>query len=162
MTCEAVYTPNSYKTDLKPVWCPGCGDFGVLNSLYRALADLKCEPHDTVVVSGIGCSSRLPGFVASYGFHGVHGRALPMRMVDAQFTFREILFLGTVIEDAAHAPVASGPLFEAPQGLIVKARNEQGLFGKCPGDVTDCIEGDWFGRHLISTTVRTCDSGGAH
>ena len=56
MTCEAVYTPNSYKTDLKPVWCPGCGDFGVLNSLYRALADLKCEPHDTVVISGIGCS----------------------------------------------------------------------------------------------------------
>ncbi len=78
MTCEAVYTPNSYKTDLKPVWCPGCGDFGVLNSLYRALADLKCEPHDTVVVSGIGCSSRLPGYVETYGFNSLHGRALPI------------------------------------------------------------------------------------
>src|SRR5207237_8962928 len=78
MTCEAVYTPNSYKTDLKPVWCPGCGDFGVLNSLYRALADLKCEPYDTMVVSGIGCSSRLPGYVETYGFNSLHGRALPI------------------------------------------------------------------------------------
>jgi len=78
MTCEAVYTPNSYKTDLKPVWCPGCGDFGVLNSLYRALSDLKCEPHETVVVSGIGCSSRLPGYVETYGFNSLHGRALPI------------------------------------------------------------------------------------
>lgn len=72
------YTPQSYKTDLKPVWCPGCGDFGVLNSLYRALADLKFEPHDTVVVSGIGCSSRLPGYVESYGFNSLHGRGLPI------------------------------------------------------------------------------------
>jgi 2-oxoglutarate ferredoxin oxidoreductase subunit beta len=72
------YTPNSYKSDLKPVWCPGCGDFGVLNSLYRALADLHLEPHETVVVSGIGCSSRLPGYVETYGFNSLHGRALPI------------------------------------------------------------------------------------
>jgi len=72
------YSPLSYKTDLKPVWCPGCGDFGVLNSLYRALAELKLEPHDTVVVSGIGCSSRLPGYVESYGFNSLHGRGLPI------------------------------------------------------------------------------------
>jgi len=77
-TCETVYAPNTYKSDLKPVWCPGCGDFGVLNSVYRALADLKCEPHETVVVSGIGCSSRLPGYVESYGFNSLHGRALPI------------------------------------------------------------------------------------
>jgi 2-oxoglutarate ferredoxin oxidoreductase subunit beta len=77
-SCEFKYTPNEYKSDLKPVWCPGCGDFGVLNSLYRALADLKCDPHDTVVVSGIGCSSRLPGYVETYGFNSLHGRALPI------------------------------------------------------------------------------------
>lgn len=75
---SACYTPQSYKTDLKPVWCPGCGDFGVLNSLYKALADTKCEPHDTVVISGIGCSSRLPGYVETYGFNSLHGRALPI------------------------------------------------------------------------------------
>ena len=78
MTCEAVYSPATYKSDLKPVWCPGCGDFGVLNSLYKALSDLHIEPYETVVVSGIGCSSRLPGYVETYGFNSLHGRALPI------------------------------------------------------------------------------------
>jgi 2-oxoglutarate ferredoxin oxidoreductase subunit beta len=78
MTCEQVFNANDYKTDLKPVWCPGCGDFGVLTSLYRALAESRCEPHETVIVSGIGCSSRLPGYVETYGFNSLHGRALPI------------------------------------------------------------------------------------
>jgi len=77
MTTEP-YSVQDYKADLKPVWCPGCGDFAVLNSVYRALADLKIEPHETVVVSGIGCSSRLPGYVDTYGFNSLHGRALPI------------------------------------------------------------------------------------
>jgi 2-oxoglutarate ferredoxin oxidoreductase subunit beta len=77
MSCSP-YSLNDYKSDLKPVWCPGCGDFGVLNSVYRALADLRCEPHETVVVSGIGCSSRLPGYVETYGLNSLHGRALPI------------------------------------------------------------------------------------
>ncbi|HUJ15968.1 MAG TPA: 2-oxoacid:ferredoxin oxidoreductase subunit beta [Thermoanaerobaculia bacterium] len=79
MTCEVMtYTANDFKTDLKPVWCPGCGDFAVLNSVYRALAELGCAPHETVIVSGIGCSSRLPGYVETYGFNSLHGRALPI------------------------------------------------------------------------------------
>ncbi len=69
---------NDFKSDLKPVWCPGCGDFGVLSSVYRALAEVGCEPQETVVVSGIGCSSRLPGYVETYGFNSLHGRALPI------------------------------------------------------------------------------------
>jgi 2-oxoglutarate/2-oxoacid ferredoxin oxidoreductase subunit beta len=72
--------PNDYKSDLKPIWCPGCGDFGVLASLYRAFAELELDPARTVVVSGIGCSSRLPGFVSTYGVHTLHGRALPVAM----------------------------------------------------------------------------------
>jgi 2-oxoglutarate ferredoxin oxidoreductase subunit beta len=72
------YTPKDYKSDLKPIWCTGCGDFGVLNALYKAMAQCNFDPVKTVVVSGIGCSSRLPGFVSTYGFHGVHGRALPI------------------------------------------------------------------------------------
>lgn len=70
--------PNDYKTDLKPVWCAGCGDFGVLTSLYRSMAELQLVPDETVVISGIGCSSRLPGYVATYGFNTLHGRALPL------------------------------------------------------------------------------------
>jgi len=77
MSCSP-YSPNDYKTDLKPVWCPGCGDFAVLNSVYRALSDLHIEPHETAIVSGIGCSSRLPGYVETYGFNSLHGRALPL------------------------------------------------------------------------------------
>jgi 2-oxoglutarate ferredoxin oxidoreductase subunit beta len=69
---------DEYKSDEKPTWCPGCGDFGVLNGLYNAMRTKGYQPKDIVVVSGIGCSSRLPFFVSSYGFHGVHGRAMPI------------------------------------------------------------------------------------
>ncbi len=73
-------TPQAYKTDEHPIWCPGCGDFGVLDSVYKSLASLQIHPKDLVVVSGIGCSGRTPGFVRSYGFHTVHGRVLPVAM----------------------------------------------------------------------------------
>jgi len=68
--------PKEYKSDIKPVWCPGCGDFGVLGSITKALAGLHIQPHDAAIVSGIGCSSRMPTYLGTYGFHGVHGRAL--------------------------------------------------------------------------------------
>jgi 2-oxoglutarate ferredoxin oxidoreductase subunit beta len=74
----APLTLDTYKSDEKPTWCPGCGDFGVLNGLYNAMRAKGLSTKDVVVVSGIGCSSRLPFFVASYGFHGVHGRAMPI------------------------------------------------------------------------------------
>lgn len=72
------FAPKDFKSDLKPIWCPGCGDFGVLSALYKALSQCNFDPANTVIVSGIGCSSRLPGFVTTYGFHSVHGRALPI------------------------------------------------------------------------------------
>ena len=71
-------TSKDYKSGVKPTWCPGCGDFGVLASLYQALAQLQLDPARTVVVSGIGCSSRLPFFVQTYGFQTAHGRVLPV------------------------------------------------------------------------------------
>lgn len=70
--------PADYKSHVKPTWCPGCGDFGVLASLYKAMAQLELDPANTVVVSGIGCSSRLPFFVKTYGFQTAHGRVLPV------------------------------------------------------------------------------------
>jgi 2-oxoglutarate ferredoxin oxidoreductase subunit beta len=69
---------KDFKSDTKPVWCPGCGDYGVLTSLARALADLGCRRENVAIVSGIGCSSRMPAYTNCYGFHGVHGRALPV------------------------------------------------------------------------------------
>lgn len=67
---------KEFKAEIPPDWCPGCGDFGVLNVLQRACAELELQPHEIMVVSGIGCSSNLPGFFRSYGIHSLHGRAL--------------------------------------------------------------------------------------
>ncbi len=67
--------PKEYKSEVKPVWCPGCGHHGVLASVYRALSELGIQPSDFINISGIGCSSRLPYFVKSYKMHTLHGRA---------------------------------------------------------------------------------------
>ncbi len=69
---------KSLESDVHPDWCPGCGDFGVLKSLKEAILELRIAPHDMLVVSGIGCSSNLPGFLRTYGVHSLHGRALPV------------------------------------------------------------------------------------
>jgi len=74
----APITPQTFKSDTKPIWCPGCGDYSVLSSVTKALAMLELRPENVVVVSGIGCSSRIPAYTSCYGFHGVHGRALPV------------------------------------------------------------------------------------
>ena len=68
---------KDFKPEVPSDWCPGCGDFGVLNGLFQACADLQIQPHDLMIVSGIGCSSNLVGFIRSYGVHSLHGRALP-------------------------------------------------------------------------------------
>jgi len=70
--------PKDFKSDIHPIWCPGCGDFVVLSSLTKALVELGVRPEEVVIVSGIGCSSRIPAYTDCYGFHGVHGRALPL------------------------------------------------------------------------------------
>ena len=70
--------PNVFKSELKPIWCPGCGDFGVVQALYRALSSIGRPPHEVAFISGIGCSSRIPGYTTAYGFNTVHGRALPI------------------------------------------------------------------------------------
>ncbi len=71
-------SPKEYKSSVTPVWCPGCGDYAVLNSTYKAISQLGLDPEQTVFVSGIGCSSRLPYFVDTYAMHTLHGRALPV------------------------------------------------------------------------------------
>lgn len=76
VTVTRPHTVDDYKSSAKPTWCPGCGDFGVLNAVYNALKVQGYHTEDIVVVSGIGCSSRFPFFVNAYGFHGVHGRAI--------------------------------------------------------------------------------------
>ena len=67
---------STYESVVDPDWCPGCGDFGVLRSLQIAAGRLGIQPKDLMVVSGIGCSSNLPGFIHAYGVHSLHGRAV--------------------------------------------------------------------------------------
>ncbi len=71
-------TVADFNGTVKPDWCPACGNFAQLSAIKSALAELGVEPHNTVVVSGIGCSSNLPEFIKAYGFHGIHGRLLPV------------------------------------------------------------------------------------
>ncbi|MFC1691295.1 2-oxoacid:ferredoxin oxidoreductase subunit beta [Nanoarchaeota archaeon] len=71
-------TIQDLTTDPKPTWCPGCGDFTILASLKNALAELDIPQKDTVLVSGIGCGSKTPHYVKTYGFEGLHGRILPV------------------------------------------------------------------------------------
>src|SRR5579863_9308720 len=77
-TVEALkqVTLTELKGKVDPDWCPGCGDFGVLAAFQKALVELQIQPYNVVTVSGIGCSSNLPGFINTYGMHTLHGRAL--------------------------------------------------------------------------------------
>ena len=72
---EKTFIPGDFKSDQAVRWCPGCGDHAILNTLHKAMAALGVAPHKTAVISGIGCSSRLPYYMNTYGFHTIHGRA---------------------------------------------------------------------------------------
>lgn len=71
-------TFKDFRNDVKPNWCPGCGDFSVQAAIQRAAANIGLEPENLAVVSGIGCSGRISGYINSYGFHSIHGRSLPI------------------------------------------------------------------------------------
>lgn len=71
-------TFKDFRNNVKPNWCPGCGDFSVQAAIQRAAANLGLEPNELAVISGIGCSGRISGYINSYGFHGIHGRVLPI------------------------------------------------------------------------------------
>jgi len=76
MSSEVRFT--DFKSDKQPTWCPGCGDFGTMNGMMKALAETGNSPDDTFVVAGIGCSGKIGTYMHSYALHGVHGRALPV------------------------------------------------------------------------------------
>ena len=71
---------TDFKTDVFADWCPGCGDFGIMTAMQMALAEMGLEPHQIVLVSGIGCSGKVPHNVKTYGVHTLHGRTLPFAM----------------------------------------------------------------------------------
>ena len=86
--------PKDFKGKVEPDWCAGCGDFGVLRTLQRACAELGLQPHQILTVSGIGCSSNLPGYFNGYGMHTLHGRALAVA-TGAQLANHELTVVAT-------------------------------------------------------------------
>jgi len=74
-TEETKFQPKDYKSDQYVRWCPGCGDHAVLNCLHKAMAEVGVAPHNMAVISGIGCSSRLPYYMNTYAMQTIHGRA---------------------------------------------------------------------------------------
>ena len=74
-TPAAKLAPKDYASDQEVRWCPGCGDYAIVKAVQKTLADLQAAPEKTVFVSGIGCAARFPYYMATYGFHTIHGRA---------------------------------------------------------------------------------------
>lgn len=74
---KPVLKPKDYKTEVHNDWCPGCGDFGILNAVHQTLAKLELDPSQVMMYSGVGCSSKIPHYVKTYGVHTLHGRSLP-------------------------------------------------------------------------------------
>ena len=68
-------SPKDWETDQEVRWCPGCGDYAILKAVQRTMPELGSTPENTVFISGIGCSSRFPYYMETYGFHTIHGRA---------------------------------------------------------------------------------------
>ncbi|MCY1613554.1 2-oxoacid:ferredoxin oxidoreductase subunit beta [Staphylococcus pettenkoferi] len=71
-------TFKDFRNNVKPNWCPGCGDFSVQAAIQKAAANIGLEPEEVAIITGIGCSGRLSGYINAYGVHGIHGRALPL------------------------------------------------------------------------------------
>lgn len=91
---RAKLTVKDLKGKVDPDWCPGCGDFGVLSALKQAIVELGLQPHEVMTVSGIGCSSNLPGYINAYGMHTLHGRALAVA-TGAQLANHELKIIAT-------------------------------------------------------------------
>ena len=98
------YTPANYKSDQAVRWCPGCGDHGILNTLHKAMASVGVPPHKMAVISGIGCSSRLPYYMNTYGFHTIHGRAAAIA-TGFKVARPDILLRVAFIEDTYRRPL---------------------------------------------------------
>jgi len=94
-TLDVPLKAKDYRSDIEPTWCPGCGDFGVVTAITKVMSELNIDPDHVMAVSGIGCSSRLPLWLRTFGFHSCHGRALPVA-VGAAIANPELTMMVTI------------------------------------------------------------------
>lgn len=142
-TAATALTAKDFKSDLKPVWCPGCGDFTVLSSMTKALAELGLRTEDVAVVSGIGCSSRLPAYLNTYGFHGVHGRALPTA-AGLKLSRPELTVLATGGDGDGYSIGGNHFLHAARRNVdITYVVMDNRVYGMTKGQPSPTTEPDW-------------------
>jgi len=134
------YTMLDYKNEVKPVWCVGCGHFGVLNAVYQSLAMLQLPPEDVALISGIGCSSRLPGYVSTYGFNSIHGRALPIA-IGAKIARPETTVL-VITGDGDALSIGMGHFPHAARRNVdmTMIMMDNGIYGLTKGQVSPTLE----------------------
>lgn len=140
--------PRDYKSAIKPVWCPGCGDFGVLNALTKALAALSLPRERVALISGIGCSARLPAYTGVYGFHGIHGRALPMATGLA--VARPDLTVVATGGDGDGFSIGGNHFLHACRRNVdlTYVVMDNAVYGMTKGQASPTTEADWEGSHL--------------
>jgi len=143
-----VAKPQDYKSDLKPIWCPGCGDFSVLAAITRGLAELNLAPRDVALVSGIGCSSRLPAYSTLYGFHSVHGRALPV--ASGLKLARPDLTILTVGGDGDGFSIGGNHFVHACRRNVdlTYIVMDNSVYGMTKGQASPTTQADWTGSKL--------------
>ena len=126
----------AYRSKSMPTWCPGCGYFSIVDGLPGALNDLGIAPKDTVVVSGIGCSSRFPFFVNTYGFHTLHGRVLPV--ATGIKTANEALTVIAIGGDGDGFAIGGGPIPHAARRNvdITYLLFDNGIYGLTTGQTS--------------------------
>ncbi len=136
-------TAKDFKSETKPVWCPGCGDYSVLAGLTRALAELGRPPEEIAVVSGIGCSSRLPAYLTTYGFHGVHGRSLAV--ATGLKVARPDLTVVTVSGDGDGYSIGGNHFIQACRRNvnITYVVMDNRVYGMTKGQASPTTEPDW-------------------
>jgi len=142
------YDVSDYKSGLKPIWCPGCGDYSVLSSIMRALTELQLPPHQVALVSGIGCSSRLPAYSSLYGFHSVHGRALPV--ASGLKLSRPDLTVITVGGDGDGFSIGGNHFVHACRRNVdlTYVVMDNSVYGMTKGQASPTTEPDWTGSKL--------------
>jgi len=140
--------PKLYKSGVKPVWCPGCGDFGVLNAVGKAFAGLALPRERIALISGIGCSSRLPAYASVYGFHGIHGRALPMATGLA--VSRPDLTVMAVGGDGDGFSIGGNHFLHACRRNVnlTYVVMDNAVYGMTKGQASPTTEPDWQGSKL--------------
>lgn len=149
--------PKDYKSAIKPIWCPGCGDFAVLNAITKALAWLKLPLENVALISGIGCSSRIAAYTSVYGFHGVHGRALPLAA--GLKAAREDLTVLVAGGDGDGLSIGGNHFIHACRRNMnmtyIIMDNE--VYGMTKGQASPTTAPDWVGSKLTpgGTTIRS-------